>query len=167
MFVPFQTLPDHSRLWIYTSNKKFSSTEIEILSEALRAFTEQWLVHGEPMKASFDIVDNRFVLLAADEGYNAASGCSIDGSVRTLKALGEQLNADFFDRAQVAFRIHDEVVTIPLGDLKRKFEEGLWTAETLFFNTLVDKKGNLSSQWLTPAGSSWLKRYLPKETISG
>ena len=167
MFVPFESLADHSRLWIYQSNKKLSAGENDILSDALRAFTEQWTVHGQPMKASFHIAHNRFVMLAADEGYSAASGCSIDGSVRTLKALGQELNADFFDRTQVAFQLNDEVVALPLAELKSKYEAGLWTAKTPVFNTLVDTKGNLAAQWLTPAGATWLKRYLPKETISG
>ena len=97
---------------------------------------------------------------------NAASGCSIDDSVRTLKKLGEELNIDFFDRTLVAFKNQEEVITIPISDLKKKFEEGVWNSRQLVFNNLVSTKGELSQGWLVPAGSTWLKRYLPQRDIS-
>src|SRR5688500_2176940 len=123
MLVPFQTLHDQSRIWIFQSSRKFNSRETKIISDALSAFTEGWLVHGSAMKASFDIRFDQFIILAADEQANAASGCSIDDSVRTLKKLGEELNIDFFDRTKVAFKNQDEVITIPISDLKKKLEE--------------------------------------------
>jgi len=124
-------------------------------------------VHGSAMKASFDLLFDQFIILAADERANAASGCSIDDSVRTLKKLGEELNIYFFDRTQVAFKNQQEVITIPISDLKKKFEERVWNNNSLMFNNLVSTKGELTQGWLVPAGSTWLKRYLPRETLAG
>ena len=167
MFVPFQSLHDHSRIWIFQSSRKFNSTEAKIISDALSAFTEGWLVHGSAMKASFDIRFDQFIILAADEQANAASGCSIDDSVRTLKKLGEELNIDFFDRTKVAFKNQEDVITIPISDLKKKLEERVWNNNSLMFNNLIGTKGELTQGWLAPAGSTWLKRYLPHETLAG
>lgn len=166
MFVPFEKINDRARVWIYQATRKLNSDETRIISQALSAFTEGWLVHGRPMEASFDIRWNRFVILAADEGVNAASGCSIDDSVRTLKKLGADLSTDFFDRTQVAFKKDDDVIAIPTGELKQKLNSGIWDGSTLVFNNLVATKQELEHSWLAPAASTWLKRYLPQQTVA-
>ena len=119
MFVPFQSLPSYSRIWIYQSNTKLDVKSISILSETLKTFTENWMVHGEPLHASFDIRYDRFVILGANEGINAASGCSIDSSVRTLKEIGQILHVDFFNRNDVVFKKSDDVLTLNIGTLKK------------------------------------------------
>lgn len=161
MFIPFESLPSHARLWIYQANRRVTNSEKDIISNALMAFTQQWLVHGEPMMASYALLHDQFIVLAADEGYNAASGCSIDGSVRTLKTLGEQLNIDFLERGTVAFKKENEVVLIPVSTLKQKSQEGFWDEGTLTFNNLVSNKAEFETNWIVPAGDTWLKRYIP------
>jgi hypothetical protein len=167
MFIPFQNLHDQSRIWIFQCSRKFNSREAEIISEALSTFTDGWLVHGNAMRASFDLRFEQFIILAADEQANAASGCSIDDSVRTMKRLGAELQIDFFDRTQVAFKKNDDVITVPIASLKKKLEEKAWNADTLMFNNLVSTKRELRDSWLIPAGSTWLKRYLAHETLAG
>lgn len=160
MFIPFDSLPDHARLWIYQANRPVTNSEKNIISDALLAFTQQWLVHGEPMMASYAIYHDQFLILAADEGYNAASGCSIDGSVRALKTLGEQLHIDFFDRGTVAFKKENQLVLIPVASLKNAGKEGIWSEDTLTFNNLVATKGDFETGWIVRAGDTWLKRYI-------
>ena len=167
MFVPFEKIHDRSRIWVYQSNRKFNFDEVRIISESLSAFTERWLVHGSPMQSSFDIRFDQFIILAADEDVNSASGCSIDDSVRTVKKLGSDLNIDFFDRTQVAFRTNDEVFLISTSDLKNKLSAGQWNAETTVFNNLVASKADLDTMWQVAAGTTWLKRFLPKQTVAG
>ena len=167
MYVPFEKIQDSSRIWIYQANRKFNSEEFNIISDALTAFTEGWLVHGSPMQASFSLRYDQFIIIAADEDANAASGCSIDDSVRTLKRLGSALSIDFFDRTLVAFKKDEHVFTISASDLKTKLSDGVWNSDTLLFNNLVNTKRDLTQTWLVPAGASWLKRYLPKQTVAG
>ena len=167
MFVPFEKIQNSSRIWIYQANRPFNSEEAKIISDALLTFTESWLVHGSPMEASFSLEYDQFVILAADEDANAASGCSIDDSVRTFKKLGQVLTIDFFDRTLVAFKKGEHVFTVPSSELKTKLNEGAWNNDTLVFNNLVHTKQDLTQAWLVPAASSWLKRYLPKQTVVG
>ncbi len=166
MFVPFQSLPGYSRIWIYQANKKLDSKSIVILSESLKTFTENWTVHGQIMQASFDIRFDRFVILAANEGINATSGCSIDSSVRTLKEIGQILEVDFFDRTEVAFKKDDDVLTLKISDLKNHLLKGDWSGDILMFHNLINEKSQLETGWLVPAKASWLKRYLPYETVA-
>lgn len=163
MYIPFESLPLHSRVWIYQSVKKFTQADIDTISKALVSFTQSWSVHGQPMDASFDIRYNHFIILAVND---QASGCSIDSSVRTIKEIGTAIGADLFDRTQVAFRVKDEVLLLKLAELKQKSEEGMWHEQTPTFNNLVDTKAALADNWVVAAGTTWLKRYLPKETVS-
>jgi len=167
MYIPFQNIDDHARIWIFQANRKFNSSESKIISDALSTFSEGWLVHNSPMPASFDLRYDQFIVLAADEQANSASGCSIDDSVRTIKNLGQELSIDFFDRTQIAFKKGEHVFTVPLSDLKTKLAEGIWNHETLVFNNLVTIKRDLNQTWLVPAGSTWLKRYLSHQPMIG
>lgn len=163
MYIPFDKLPPNARIWIYQSDKIFSEKDKNIISAALRSFTEQWNVHGTPMDASFDIRFDRFIILGAND---QASGCSIDSSVRTVKEIGEMLGCDLFNRNLVALSKVEGIILIPLNELKTKLAEGVWNNDTPVFNNHILTRAELETTWLVPAGSSWLKRYLPRETIS-
>jgi len=163
MFVSFDSMGGSSRVWIYQIDKKLSPPQKDILSDTLYAFTESWQVHGQPLKTSFAIFYDQFVVLAADENFNAASGCSIDGSVRVLKELGKELELDFFNRNLAAFKKDDSILLIALTDLRKKNAEGVWNEQTLFFNNLAPSVESLRNNWIVPAGNTWLKRYLSTE----
>ena len=164
MYVPFESLPPTARLWIYQSARKFTDADKDIISSTLSTFIERWSTHGSAMKASFDIRYDHFVIFAADEEHLSASGCSIDDSVRTFKSLDQQLNAGFFDRERIAFRHADQSIgVIRMSDLKSEYLAGHWNDETQTFNNLITEKAALD-QWVLPAGNTWLKRYILRQT---
>ena len=167
MHIPFDKLPDHSRIWIYQASRPLNSEAVSIISDELSAFTKEWTAHGIPLEASFDIRFHQFVILSADEQVQEASGCSIDDSVRKVKELeGKIGGVDLFDRMRIAFMIGGDVITIPMEDLKKEFNNGVWHGGTLVFNNVIKSKSELTSGWLIPAEITWLKRYLPRETIA-
>ncbi|MCU0326523.1 MAG: hypothetical protein MUF45_14925 [Spirosomaceae bacterium] len=104
MYIDFEKMPQDARLWVYQANRDLTGGEVDVVQANLQNATQQWAAHGVPLLASFKILYNRFVIVAVDEGQNAASGCSIDASTRWLKELGNHLNIDFFDRSQAFFR---------------------------------------------------------------
>jgi hypothetical protein len=163
MFIPFTSLPRDARIWIYQADRKLNSSECAIISQELSALTESWVVHGTPLRSSFDVRHGQFVILAADEASSGVSGCSIDGSIRVVKGLGDKLGVDFFARTSVCFIKGDDIVTMLMSDLKAGYEEGLWDEYTMTFDNLVQTRDSLDDRWRVAAGSTWLKRYLPKE----
>jgi hypothetical protein len=148
------------------SDRLLSDEDQIHIKDALMIFTERWLVHGQPMRASFDIQKNHFVIIAADEQLNAASGCSIDDSVRVVKVLGDQLNIDFFDRSNVALLQDDQVMLYPLPFVKKQLQEKTLSGNTLTVNPIIQTKGDLEGKWISPLSSSWLARYLPQPSVS-
>lgn len=160
MFVPFDTLPATARLWIFQAERNFTSDDLTIISSHLELFTHQWSAHGQPLQASFQIRENRFIVLAVNENVHHASGCSIDDSTKALKEIGSRIQQDLFRRDLVSFRLGDKVETVKLSDLKNLFKTGFWTENTLTFNTLAVDKKQLENEWLIPAKNTWLKRYI-------
>jgi hypothetical protein len=163
MFVPFEILPRTSRIWIFQANRPFSVNELVRVEETLRLFTNEWSAHGAPLKTSFTVKYDHFIILAADETHESPSGCSIDSSVRVLKSLEKELEVQLFDRNLIAFKSGSAVELIPLQKLKQKFHEGTLNDQTLTFNNVVSTKSALEQEWLVPAGQTWLKRYIPNE----
>lgn len=160
MFVPFESLPPGARVWVFQASRPLTDPEIQVAHERLRAFTESWVVHGSPLDSSYSIRHRQFIVLAADESSQRASGCSIDSSVRVLKELQALLGVDLFDRNQIAFLEGDKVRLVPLKELKQKFDDGILSGDTLTFNNIVDTREALETAWLVPASETWLKRYL-------
>ena len=163
MFVPFESLAPVSRIWIFQANRRLGPAELETVNSSLREFTGEWAAHGSPLKTSFTVKFDQFIILAADDTHESPSGCSIDSSVRVLKGLEQTLGIQLFDRNQVAFNLGGEVVLVSLRDLKQKFQEGILNQETLTFNNLVGTKSEFEKVWLLPAGDTWLRRYIPNE----
>jgi hypothetical protein len=166
MHVSFDSMPDSSRIWVYMSDRILSAQDLAHANDALIAFTDQWQVHGKPMRASFDIRYNHFIIIAADEQLNAASGCSIDDSVRILRTLGGELSVDFFNRNNVALMESGKLVLQPLSFVKKALQEKTLSGDALIVNTLAQTKGDLSQKWILPLSSSWLGRFLPQASVS-
>lgn len=166
MYVPFDTLSDNSRVWIYQADRRLTGHEVTKLESTLRSFCDQWAAHGEPLKTSFRIVHDQFVVLCADEDYHAPSGCSIDTSVRMLKEFQALSGVDFFDRTRVAFLNEGAVMTAPLADLKGSFSSGTLKGTTITFDNLVPSKGDFLRRWTVPSEKTWLAKYLPKSALA-
>lgn len=166
MYVPFESLSDNSRVWIYQANRRLDDRELTALGETLTSFCGQWNAHGEALKTSYRIEHNQFVILCADEDFHAPSGCSIDTSVRMLKEFQSGINADFFDRTLAAFLVDNKVVTARLAELTAKFSTSALPASTLTFDNLVPSKGDFLTRWTVPVEKTWLVKYLPKSALA-
>ena len=166
MYAPFDILPATSKVWIYQANRKLTIEEETTVGAALKQLCEEWLAHGQPLRTSYKIEYSQFIILAVDEDYNNASGCSIDGSVRALKQLQATLGVDFFDRTQVTFLMGSEVKVFPLVEIKNMFASSKLQGSTITFNNFVTVKSDFEKNWKTPAEKTWLIKYLPKTALT-
>lgn len=160
MYISWNELPKQARVWIYQANRIFSDQEAAILQAKLLDFTQNWDSHQKPLKASFQILHNRFILMSVDESYNQASGCSIDKSVHFLQNLEQELGLNLFDRTQIAYKTAQEIQTTPMAQIKSKIAEGAITPQTLIFNNLVNNIADWEEKWEVSAQESWVARFL-------
>ena len=90
MYIPFENLPEESKIWIYPSNRKFSEQEVAAIETDLKLFLDSWDSHGTGLESSYQIKYNRFILLAVNQEVQTASGCSIDKSVQFIQQLEQK-----------------------------------------------------------------------------
>lgn len=167
MYIDFNTLPNHARVWVYQANRPLTDAEVSEIDTTLQSSLNTWAAHGQPLLASAYVVENRFVVVGVDQGYNLPSGCSIDASVRTLRDIGQQIGRndeplDFFDRSAAVRAMNGEVRAYPLPSLKAAVADGLIAPDTTVFNTLVKTKAEFMADWQIRAADSWLRRYFGK-----
>ena len=160
MFVDYHKLPQNSRIWIYQSNREFSTEEIEFISEKAKQFIEQWTKHGSDLQGSFTIKYNQFLVLAVDEGFNNVSGCSIDASVHFVQELEKALNVDMMDKMNISFKVGDHINVVKMNAFKQFAKENKINANTVVFNNMVTTKEEFEGRWEVPAEQSWHKRFL-------
>jgi len=159
MLSPFSELSPASRIWIYQADRALSQEEQSSILNASDQFLQQWAAHGQALLASATIKYDHFLVIATDEGFNMASGCSIDSSFRFVQEIGTKFDINFFDRANLAFLIENEVKFVAMPDLKPTIESGGLNGDSLFFDNNLGTKSELDNQWIVKAEESWLKRY--------
>ncbi len=160
MLVPFNSLPDSSRVWIYQANRSFSNQEIEEITPKLENFIDQWTAHGANLKASFEIKYKRFIILALDQQLNAASGCSIDASVHFIQQLEKDYKVDLLDKMNVSYKQGEHIAYKDLADFRKMAKDKAVSKNTIVFNNLVNNKAEYLSDWEVPASESWHNRFL-------
>ncbi len=159
MYIPFDELPPHARLWIYQANRPLTEAEQAEVAPMLEAFATDWSSHGTGLQASAKLLHGQFLVLANNESATAASGCSIDKSVNFVRELEQRFGVSFFDRTKLAFLNEGQVQLVSINDLKNKVAAGDIKEDTLYFDTLVNNYADLQTEWPRPARSSWLSRY--------
>jgi len=160
MFTEYKNLPNNARVWIYQSDREFTSEEIEIVSVKAVDFINQWTRHGDDLKGSFTFKYNQFLVLAVDESFNTVSGCSIDSSVRFIQALEKELQLELMNKMNVTFKDNEHINLVKLADFQRYAKEQKVTLETIVFNNMVVTKEDFENKWEVPARESWHKRFL-------
>lgn len=159
MYIPFEDMPDHARVWVYQANRDLDPIEVENLENQAKDFVSAWTAHGTGLKSSSKVFYNRFLILSVDEDHASASGCSIDSSVRFIKSTERAMGLDFFNRTLVAF-LHNEGLDVqPMSKIKELVSQGIITKQSITFNNLVDTVSDLKKSWKVPSSESWLARY--------
>lgn len=159
MFIPFDELNQEARVWIYQADRSLKKDEVDMINETMLAFCKGWKAHNKDLKASFSIAYDRFLIVAVEEDQQSATGCSIDNSVHTVAALGNQINVEFLDRSQIAFLVNDEIKIFTLPAIKQKVADGEITENSKVFNNNILTKKDLTSKWLVPVTEGWTKKY--------
>jgi len=159
MVVPFTSLPEESRIWIYQSNRKFSDEEMTTIESDLEAFLATWEAHGTSLEASYVTKYNRFIIIAVNQEVQAPTGCSIDKSVEFIQQLEKKYSVDLLDKMNVTFKNGDFIAHKSLIDFKKMAKDKAVTASTIVFNNLVNTIEEFNESWEIPAEESWHSRF--------
>lgn len=155
-----RNMPDTARVWIYQSDRPFSDTEKEALTQQIKDFLGKWTAHSKTLLSAGAVFYNQFIVLSVDESLNEASGCSIDASVYFIKEIEKQYGVQLFDRMNFAYWDGKSVKTTSSSAFSALYTEGSINDETLMFDNLVNTAGALRKSWLKPLKSSWHRRFV-------
>ncbi len=159
--VEIEALPDEARAWVFAAADVLSAPAETALFAEVDAFLAGWRAHGAPLCCARDWKDGRFLCIAVDQRTVGASGCSIDGLFRTLRALEPALGTSLLPSGLVYWRNGDGVVQ---RGTREQFAAhavaGFVSVHTPVFDLTVDTLGAWRRDFERPAASSWHARYL-------
>lgn len=154
--VPFETLPDSARVWVFGSDGPLSEDATQTLMQAVEEYLAQWKAHGEPLTAAYEWRFGRLLVIGVDQRTAGASGCSIDGLFRVLQGLEPKLGAKLVGGGRVFYRDnHGEVQSVERHELAALRESGAIRENSVVFDTSLTDLGSLREGFERPARKSW------------
>ena len=155
--VPFETLPDSARVWVFGSDRPLSDEATEQLMKAVEGYLDQWNAHGEPLTAAYEWRFGRLLVIGVDQRSAGASGCSIDGLFRVMQKLEPQLGgARLVGGGRVFYRDSSgEVQSAERHELKALRDSGAIRENSVVFDTSLTDLGSLREGFERPARKSW------------
>jgi hypothetical protein len=160
--VPFETLPDSARVWVFGSDKVLSEEGTQSLLTGVDVHLEDWKAHGAPLTVGREWRDGRFLVVAVDQSTTGASGCSIDGLFRVLQQLEREVGANLVGGGRVFYRgAHGEVQMTTRDQVAALADSGAITKDTVVFDTSLTDLGTFRACFERRAKESWVSDLLP------
>ena len=159
MIVPFDSLPDDSRIWIFPSNRILDSNEEEVLLRSTLVFLEEWTAHNRSLTASAKVEDHTFLVVAVDESVTGASGCSIDKLHRFVREAESQLGVRLMERLNVVLP-GNPLSIVHSSQIPSLINAGELDSVSLVYDTTLAHLGQFRQQFRVPLKQTWLSRYL-------
>ena len=154
--VDFAALPDEARVWVFAADQPVQGQQAARLLAGVDEFLDHWAAHGQPLTCARDWREDRFLAVAVDQRDAHASGCSIDGLFRVLRALEPQLGATLLTGGRVLYRDrHGHIRSATRDDFGLMSTRGEVSATTPVFDTTVATAGGWRARFEQPAAESW------------
>jgi len=160
MFIDYNLIPEDAKVWVYPSNRKFYSTEIEEIEAKIKSFIENWKTEDENFKATYKFLYNRFIIIFADDANSPLTNFDIDTSVSFILSLQEEYGIELLDKMNTCFKQGEFVQYKDLKDFKKLLKNKSVTAKSIIFDNLITTKLDFENNWEIPIEGSWYNRYL-------
>ena len=160
MFIDYNLIPEDAKVWVYPSNRKFYSTEIEEIEAKIKSFIENWKTEDENFKATYKFLYNRFIIIFADDANSPLTNFDIDTSVSFILSLQEEYEVELLDKMNTCFKQGEFVQYKDLKDFKKLLKNKSVTAKSIIFDNLITTKLDFENNWEIPIEDSWYNRYL-------
>jgi hypothetical protein len=159
--VPFETLPDSARVWVFGSDRPLTEDGTKSLMKSVEDFLSEWKAHGEPLTVGYEWRFGRLLVVGVDQRTAGASGCSIDGLFRVLQQVGPTVGATLVGGGRVYYRDgNGEVQSAERHELKALAAAGAIQDESVVFDTSLTDLGSLRSGFEKAARKSWAAKLI-------
>ena len=154
--VRIEDLPANARTWVFGADRNLDEGATDLLLRDVDRFLSQWHAHGAPLTAARDWRDGRFLTVAVDQSTAGASGCSIDGLFRSLKAMEPRLGASLVTSGLVFYRNKNGgIESVDRERFTALSAEGKINRKTQVFDPTVTTLGEWRARFELDAAHSW------------
>ncbi len=155
--MPFPSLPDQARVWIFASPAPLSDSDVTEVLRRVDNFLGGWHAHGRSVTGSRELLHDRFLLIAADEEATGVSGCSIDSLFRVLKEVEMDLGISVLDSSLIFYRdAAGAVQAADRAEFRKRVGAGDVTEHTLVFDNTIRSVADIrDGGWERPMTESW------------
>jgi hypothetical protein len=158
-FPSIKLLPDDARVWIFGFDRRMDLDTRNAVVADLKEFMDTWTSHEERVHGTFDIAEDRFLLLAGwcEDGIG---GCSIDASFGLIRSFKEKYGLDGLNRNLVFFRSNEGVVEVLTREkFGKEVASGRLDGGTVVFDLTVTRVGDIrAGQFETTFDRCWHAR---------
>lgn len=159
--VPFESLPDHSRLWVFGARAPLDEVDTPRLLKAVDGFLKSWKAHGEALTCGREFRDDFFLAVGVDERASNASGCSIDGLFRVLQQIEQGIGTSLVGGGNIWFRDSVGMVhSVSREEFSRLAAHGDIADSTHVFDTSITTVGEYRKSFEKSAAESWHRSLL-------
>ena len=161
--VQFDQLPDFGGIWVYGSDRDLTSDEESRLLEAVDDFLSRWAAHGVPLHNARRWDEDRFLTIGVDSTKEGASGCSIDGLYRALKALESSIGARIVTSGLIYYRGNDgKIHSVTRDEFSDLAAKGEINGDTEVYDLSVTSLNEWKSRFKSRAHDSWHASLMPE-----
>jgi hypothetical protein len=151
-----EDLPNSARTWVFGADNNLDEGARDLLLREVDRFLSQWHAHGSPLTAGRDWKYGRFLTVAVDQSTTGASGCSIDGLYRSLKAMEPSLGASLVTSGLVFYRDKKGAIqSVHRERFTALSAEGKINSKTRVFDPSVTTLGEWRARFELDAANSW------------
>ena len=164
----FPGFPRDAQLWIYTTAQSLDETKCNAFLAQIRAFLSTWKSHGAPVTAAAEILDDRFLVVAAYLESDHVSGCGIDASTRAFDDAARSLDIRWEESLNVLYRTASGAVSsVSRQEFRRLAGSGEIHESVRVFDPSITSLGALrDGAFEMPASESWHARYFRGATAA-
>ena len=118
-----------------------------------------------PLSAARNWREGRFLTIAVDQERAGASGCSIDGLFRALKALEKEIGSSIVTSGLIFFRDRaGQVRSVTREEFSNLGANGEVDGDTEVFDLSVTSLGEWRARFASHAAHSWHSSLIPART---
>lgn len=156
----FNNYPEDSMVWVYQSDHFFTASEKEAIQNKVSNFLQKWDSHGHPVKGSYAIIEDAFIVIAADGQGTQLCGRAQSASIFMITELEQELGIKLLDRTNQTYKSNGTIKFVALNDFKSLYQQGAINEDTLVFDNTVINKKDFDNKWQVALKDSWHKRFV-------
>jgi len=153
-------LPDHSRLWLLALEPLPDLATDARLRRGLAEILAQWRHKGQVYQGEGVLLEPQLIAVAEPSLATQPSGCAIDGMLRKVHRLVQQLQLTAVDPAtRILVRLGGQLAAIPKEEIEARLGDGTLTGETPVLDLSLYSLGDLRAGRLeAPLSDTWVGR---------